>query len=69
MVRRRVATALMPSGEAGRLIWLALVCALGLVDAGGAAGAAGSLLIASMGQSKTHEQHDQKYDWGDEIFH
>jgi hypothetical protein len=56
-------------GEPGVLIRLAFVRALGLVDAGGAAGAAGRPLTASMGQSKTHEQYDQKYDWSDEFFH
>jgi len=48
---------------------LARVCALGLVGAGGAAGTARRSLTAPMGQSKTHEQNNQKYDWSDEVFH
>jgi len=47
----------------------AFVRALGLVDTGGAASAARRFLIASMGQSKTHEQHDQKHDWNNKFFH
>jgi hypothetical protein len=50
-------------------ILFAIARAFGLVDTGGAAGAARRFLTASMGQSKTHEQHDQKYDWSDEFFH
>jgi len=52
-------------GESG----LAVVRALGLVDAGGAAGTSGRALTAPVGQPETDEKHDQKYYGYDEVLH
>jgi len=43
--------------------------AFGFVGASGAARTAWCALPAPVGQPEADEQHDQKYNWNDEVFH
>jgi hypothetical protein len=71
LIYREQGSLLQKSGRPHGLLrgGFVLIRAFGFIGACGAACTAWCALSAPVGQSKADEQHDQKYNWNDEVFH